>query len=231
MWKRTRRRVRNGFFVNMYIVEHGVREEVFSRIHTSIFRPSITAPCNFSRAVSAASLEAKVTKPKPWNRSEWLRSVSIAGTYFRSPFIEDDLCIRYFTELLEQGREGSFGLCSSSNLEHRFEIFIAKSKWNIRDMQTFLDVRRCRASVGGGCAVRCDRTRGLRWMRRRRIRLSLKNPRKIVAFQSVFHRNIHFPYSAIHSLGDYYSWSVRESTATMVHWEFPGDVRWNQRPD
>jgi hypothetical protein len=37
----------------------------FSHIHTSIFRPSTTVPCNFSRAASAASLDANVTKPKP----------------------------------------------------------------------------------------------------------------------------------------------------------------------
>ena len=37
---------------------------------TSILRPSTTAPCNFSRAASASSHEANVTKPKPYEEKK-----------------------------------------------------------------------------------------------------------------------------------------------------------------
>lgn len=34
-------------------------------MHTSIFLPSTTVPCSFSRAASASALFANVTKPNP----------------------------------------------------------------------------------------------------------------------------------------------------------------------
>jgi hypothetical protein len=49
-------------------------------IHTSILRPSIIAPCNFSRAASASSVDANVTKPKPLKEKTKIQSIGISST-------------------------------------------------------------------------------------------------------------------------------------------------------